>query len=227
MQQDNYARDDACLYTMELAKSKNLCIECELPVTRYVKYLLGLETVLVSRAATSLSLLIAVEENITLVLDELAEVVGIPEGLEHGSIGVSVVLADKLLEVLSSLGSVVEGHLGEEVVDDVVVGDVVEEETSLPAEEVTVDGSGGTTLEGPFLLAVVGEHGVGVVEVGDHDEPVADAEPGETVVFDDFASSVDGRGVGDTPDHGEDAGVGSEDCVALRRVEDHRVGCMR
>jgi hypothetical protein len=63
-----------------------------------------------------------------------------------------------------------ERHLGEEVVHDVVVGDVVQEEAALPAEEVAVDGARGAALEGPLALAEVRERGVRVVEVGDHDE---------------------------------------------------------
>lgn len=56
-------------------------------------------------------------------------------------------LANECLEVLGSLLAVVERHLGEEVVDDVVVSDIVEEETSLPSEERSVDGAGSSTLE--------------------------------------------------------------------------------
>lgn len=51
-----------------------------------------------------------------------------------------------------------------------VVGDIVEEEATLPAKEGPVDGGGSAALEVPFLSAVVGEVGVGVVEVGDHDD---------------------------------------------------------
>jgi hypothetical protein len=55
------------------------------------------------------------------------------------------------------------------VVDDVVVGNIMEEEASLPSEERPVDGSGSTALEVPLLAAVMGESRVGVVQVGDHD----------------------------------------------------------
>ena len=55
---------------------------------------------------------------------------------------------------------------------DVIVRNVMEEETAHPPEEVTIDGGGGTTLVVPLALAVVREHRVGVVKVGDHDEPV-------------------------------------------------------
>ena len=70
----------------------------------------------------------------------------------------------------TSLTGRTERHLGEEVVDDVVVGDVVEEEASLPAEEGTVDSGSGATLEVPLFSTVVREARVSVVQVGDHDD---------------------------------------------------------
>lgn len=63
-----------------------------------------------------------------------------------------------------------------------------------------------------------------MVQVGDHDEPVGDTEPGEEVVLDDFTGSVDGRCVGGGPDHSKDTQVGDDDGIALRGVEDDRVG---
>lgn len=60
--------------------------------------------------------------------------------------------------------------------------------------------------------------------VGDHDEPVGDAEPGEHVVLDHLTGAPDGGSVGDSPDHGEDAEVGGDDGVALRGVEQDGVG---
>ena len=53
---------------------------------------------------------------------------------------------------------------------------------------------------------------------------MGDAEPWEGVVLDDLTGSPDGRSVSDSPDHGEDAEVGSNDGVALGRVEKDRVG---
>lgn len=51
------------------------------------------------------------------------------------------------------------------MVDDVVVCDVVEEETALPSEEGTVDCAGCAALERPLALSVVRETLVGVVEL--------------------------------------------------------------
>lgn len=165
------------------------------------------------------TLLVPVEHNFTLILDELAVIVTLPKGVEGIPVVVSVVLADKGLEVLGSLLAVIERHLGEEVVDDVIVGDIVEEEASLPSEEGTVDGAGGATLERPLSLAVMRETLISVVEVGDHDEPVGNAEPGEHVVLDNLSSTPDGRSIGDGPDHGKDTEIGGDNGIALRGVE--------
>ena len=185
---------------------------------------LGVDTILVGRTTNSLALPVAVEENVTLILDELAFVVAVPECLEALGIIIVVVFANECLEVLSSLRAVVERHLGEEVVDDVEVSDVVEEESSLPTENGSVNGSSSTTLEVPFLSAVVGHDGVGVVEVSNHDEPVRNTEPRETVVFDSISSSEGVARVGDTPDHGGDTNVGHDDSIALGLGEEDGVG---
>jgi hypothetical protein len=97
------------------------------------------------------------------------------------------VVADEGLEVLSGFGSMVydkairqdflkmerartEGHLGEEVVDYMVVRDVMEKETSLPAQKRPVYRGCGAALEVPLLATVMGECRVSVVQVGNHDD---------------------------------------------------------
>ena len=64
-----------------------------------------------------------------------------------------------------------EGHLGEKVVHDMVVGHVVEEKAAHPAEEVAVHRRGRAPLEVPLRLAIVRQLRVRVVKVRDHDEP--------------------------------------------------------
>ena len=54
--------------------------------------------------------------------------------------------------------------------------------------------------------------------------PVADLEPREAVVFDDIRDSIHRRCVGDPPNHGTNADVGHDDCVAVRCQEKDRVG---
>jgi len=63
-----------------------------------------------------------------------------------------------------------------------------------------------------------------MVKVSDHDEPMGDAKPWDEVVLDDFRGTVDGGSVSDTPNHGKDTEVGSDDRIALGRVEQDRVG---
>jgi len=130
------------------------------------------------------------------------------------------------------------------VVNDVEVGNIVEEEATLPAQEVPVDGSSSSTLEVPFLAAVVGERGVSVMKVGDHDDcsqvpmthqtrvrrtnskhtPVGDAEPGNGVVLKDFSSAPNRRRVSDAPNHSGDTDVRHDDGIALGLGEEDGVG---
>ena len=64
------------------------------------------------------------------------------------------------------------------------MGDTVQEEPTLPAQEIAVDCRSCSALKVPRLSAVVGKEGVCVVEVCYHDEPVGDKKPGDAVEFD-------------------------------------------
>ena len=79
----------------------------------------------------------------------------------------------------STTAALTPWHLGEKVMDDVVVGDVVQEKAAHPAEEVTVHSRGGASLEIPLRLAIVRQRRVRVVEVRDHDEPVSPSAVGQ------------------------------------------------
>lgn len=185
---------------------------------------LGIDTILVSGTADSLSLSVAIEQDVTLILDELTFVVVLPQGLEGGHIGGVVMVTDESLEVLGSLGSVIERHLGEEVVNDVEVSDVVEEEAPLPAKDRPINSSGGTALEVPLLSAVVGHDGVGVVEISDHDEPVRNSKPWDAVVLDSVSGTKAVAGVSNAPDHSSDTNVAQNNGIALGLGEEDRVG---
>jgi hypothetical protein len=54
--------------------------------------------------------------------------------------------------------------------NNVEMGNIVEEETTLPPKDWTVDGRGGTTLEVPFIFAVMRRHRISVVKVGDEND---------------------------------------------------------
>lgn len=97
-------------------------------------------------------------------------------------------LAKNLLDVASSFLGVIVRHSGEEMVSDVSVGNVVvqvvDEET-----EITINGQSGSTLEVPNALAVMGKSGVGVLKIGDQDEPEVDEQVRNEVVLEDSNGS--------------------------------------
>jgi len=132
--------------------------------------------------------------------------------------------ANKLLEVLGRLGCVIERQLREEMMDNMVMGDIMQEHSSLPSKEVPIDSSSSASLEGPFVFAIMGHLWISVMEVGDHDEPVSYFEPGDGVVFENFGCAEEGGRVGYAPGHDEDTDVGGNNCVALGGVEDYGVG---
>lgn len=53
-----------------------------------------------------------------------------------------------------------------------VMGDVVEEETTRPSQQRPVDGRDSATEERPLPVTEVRNSGIGVMEVGQHDNPV-------------------------------------------------------
>lgn len=93
-----------------------------------------------------------------------------PHSLEESSpAGVSlgaVVAAHDLLDGLASFVGVVEGDGADIVVEDVSLDDPMEDVTA-DETEVTVDSGGSTTGKVPDLRLVVGEGGVGVLEISD------------------------------------------------------------
>jgi hypothetical protein len=74
---------------------------------------------------------------------------------------------------------IVVRNLAANVVDDVGLGDTVGSMSADPAhdaaavtEQASVEGGQGSTLEGEFGSTVVGQERVGVLQEGNHDEPV-------------------------------------------------------
>ena len=72
-------------------------------------------------------------------------------------------------------------HRREEVMYDVPMGYTMQEETTLPSQEVPINRRTRATLEGPRIASVMRYLGIGVVQVCDHNEPVRDQEPGNAV----------------------------------------------
>lgn len=93
-----------------------------------------------------------------------------PHGLEEANparVGLgAVVLTHDGLDGLGGLVGVVEGDVADIVVQDVSLDDAVEDVTAHKAE-VTVDGGSGATGKVPHFRLIVGESGVGVLQVGD------------------------------------------------------------
>ena len=52
-----------------------------------------------------------------------------------------------------------------------IMRNVMEEMTSNPTKERTINGRESTTEECPFFVAVMGNSGIRVVEVGEHNDP--------------------------------------------------------
>lgn len=122
------------------------------------------------------------EDNVALVFDKSALAEGSPGGKDDRGIIVDVVLAEELLEAGGGFLSMVEWHLGEQMVGNVGVNDTVKHVVQELAERA-VNGAEGSALEVPNVLAVVGQLRVGMLEEGDEDQPKVDKEVGDNVVL--------------------------------------------
>ena len=110
------------------------------------------------------------------------------------------------------------------MVNDVEVGDAVEEEVAHPAEKVAVERCGSTTGKRPLFSTVVRKLRIGVVEVGDHDKPVIHTQPRNAVVLHDVGETVLQRCELYSVNHGKYSNVGNDDDVALALCKDNGVG---
>lgn len=103
-------------------------------------------------------------------LNPLAGASASPHSLEESSpagVGLgAVVAAHDLLDGLAGFVGVVEGDGADIVVEDVGLDDSVED-VAADETKITVDGGSSTTGKVPDLRLVVGEGGVGVLEVSD------------------------------------------------------------
>lgn len=97
--------------------------------------------------------------------DNLAGGKGVDQRLEEQALVKMVLVSEVGDDGIGGLLSVVEGNLGEQVVNNVVVDDLVEEVTTNEAE-AAVNGRERTLDEGPCIRIVVGHGGVSVVQVG-------------------------------------------------------------
>lgn len=160
------------------------------------------------------SSLVLIENNLALVLNKTALSPVAVQGLGDGGIVKDVVLAQLSLEVLGGLDSVVEGHLREHVMALVRVANVVVQVVD-DGSEGAVDSASSSTLEVPDVVTEVGDLGVGVLEVGNADDPSVDAEVRDTVVHENGQGREEDREVGEDRGHGDDTAVGVEDVLGL------------
>lgn len=108
---------------------------------------------------------------------------------------------------------------GNQVVGNMVVGDVVQEEATDPAEKRTIDGGDGTTDKGPAVLAEMGHRRIGVVEIGKHHDPVVRKQVRDRVVFDDRGERGQGDPVPDSTGHEGQGDIGDHDLPELLLLE--------
>lgn len=118
-----------------------------------------------------------------------------------------------------------ERDLGEEVVYDVIVRDIMHEEPPDPPQEVAVHRRRRAAAERPRLAAVVREARVRVLEVRDADEPVAEEDPRDAVQLHDGGDAQLRGRLAEHEGGGEDADVGEDHGAALARFEDGAVRC--
>ncbi|KAI3480672.1 hypothetical protein L1887_57149 [Cichorium endivia] len=168
----------------------------------------------------------AVEGDLVVLVNELAGVDALPERDKDVLGALDVVLAKTSLERLGGLPGVVVGDLARDVVEHVGLGDAVEEVGTNGAEPVAVNGAEGATREGPGLGLVVGEGGVGVLEVGDHDEPVVAEEVGDNIVAEHVGETALGKHApgSERAESSSDADVRDDDLRAVTLVKDDGVG---
>lgn len=56
------------------------------------------------------------------------------------------------------------------MMDDMIVSNIVKEKAALPAQEGSINGGGSSSLEVPLLATIMRHNGIGVVQVGDHND---------------------------------------------------------
>lgn len=163
-----------------------------------------------------------VKDDILIVLNKETVSVRSVEGSPHVLVGAVVVRAQELLQSLCGLPSVVVRDLGGDVVSNMSLADTVENPSTDWAEHVSVNGGEGSSGKSPLVGRVVGEQRVGVLEVGDEDQPVVDPKVRKEVDDQDLG---DGSLVGPVAESSEgdpDSNVGNDDVPLVSSLEDDR-----
>lgn len=133
-------------------------------------------------------LVIAVEHDFAvLLIYKLTICPRASEGLENGSSILIVVLSQYGFHSLGGFLGVVEGHLGEEMMHDMSVTNVVVQ--NVVDTIVAVDGAQGTAHKSECLRGIVRNGRVRVLQVGDEDEPAIDKHVRNEVVLQDCGNA--------------------------------------
>ena len=183
---------------------------------------------------------VLVESNVLVVLDELkvrcarrvnkkeiahlAVPVRLVERDPHVLLRLVVVRTEELLKSLCGLPGVVVGDLGGNVVGNVSLADTVENVRANGSKEVSVNGSKSSTGKGPLVGRVVGQDGVGVLEVGDENEPVVNPEVRENVKNEHLGDRTLVSPVAKTSHDGSDTNVGQDDVKVVTGLENDGSG---
>ncbi|KAH3668267.1 hypothetical protein OGAPHI_002021 [Ogataea philodendri] len=109
--------------------------------------------------------------NTIFTFHELASSSGVPQGLPHGLTRVAVVRAHSLLQAIGGWSGVVVGNTRDIMVQNVGFNNVVEEEPTNKAK-VSVNGCSSASSKRPFVAVIVWQSHVGMLEVGDENQPV-------------------------------------------------------
>ena len=127
--------------------------------------------------------ILLVESDVRIILDVLAVPERSPESHSDGCLIAHVILAEDLLDMLGGLLSVVEGHVGEQMVRHMGVCDVMEEVVEDWAEG-SVHCAQSPTEPGPFLFIEVRHVHIRVLQVGDQNKVKVHYQVGNEVETD-------------------------------------------
>jgi hypothetical protein len=109
------------------------------------------------------------------------------------------------------------------MVGDVVVGNVVEEETASPTEEGSIDGGDSATYERPRVLAEVRHRRVGMVKIGEHHDPVVREQVGYGIVLDDRREVSQINRVPHNSGHDPEPNIGSDNLPEVLFFKERRI----
>jgi hypothetical protein len=135
-----------------------------------------------------------------------------------------VVRAEELLESVCGLPSVVVGNLGGDVVGNVGFTNTVEDVRANGSEEVSVNGGKSSTGKGPLVSRVVGQDGVGVLEVGNENEPVVNPKVRNGVKHEHLGNRALVGPVAKTSHDRGDTDVGQDNVKVVTSLEDDGSG---